>query len=106
TKLLVPAYGDWVNLRRNRKAYEGFLRFGEPGEYLTAALVDRGFMRRTDAGFVNFYALVWVPQGEAFKLYDERAFAAEKERIKAAARAQREALGLTRADFASFEDYV
>lgn len=106
TKLLLPAYGNWVNLRSKRKVYESFLVYGEPGEYLAAALVDRGFVRRTGSRFLNFYGLVWVPQAEAYKLFAPATFAAVKESVKERIVAQRAEFGLGRDDFESFEDYI
>jgi len=103
-ELNVPHYEGWVNLTPQTDLYLEFAQLGVADQTLSGVYVNSRYMLETRANYINFYVLVWVPEGTAFKLFTEHSFAPVKEKLQADLVAVRQKT-TNREDFSSFDDY-
>ncbi len=105
TNLNTPYYDGWVNLIRQKGAFEDFSEGTDPNDLLVGILVNRNYVEATDSDYINFYSLVWVPQDFAYSLFSQRNFDAYKTALREQMVVQRKVIA-NRDDFETFEDYV
>lgn len=105
TELYPPFYDGWVDGKRVKGLYEEFVQDGEPGYTLASVSFNQPFYQATGKEFINFFALVWVPEQFAFTLFQTSNFEALKEGVRDRIVEARKQYA-NRDQFDSFEDYV
>ena len=105
TQLYPPFYDGWKNGREVKGLYRKFAEDGEAGYTLESIVFDEQFYKATGKEFVNYFALVWVPQQYAFSLFQPRNFEVFKEGVREKIVAARKGYA-KREEFDTFQDYV
>lgn len=105
TTLYPPFYEGWENGHFVKGLYEGFAEMGEPGYTLSSVMFNERYYKQTGREFVNFFALVWVPEQYAFTLFQPSSFGPIKDGIREDIVKARKSYA-ERDRFESFQDYV
>lgn len=105
TQLYPPFYDGWVDGKRVKGLYDEFAQDGDPGFTLASVSFNEPFYKATGKEFVNFFALIWVPEEYAYSLFQPSSFAKVKDGIHSKIIAGRKQYA-DREQFDTFEDYI
>ena len=110
TQLYPPFYEGWANGydakgHDVKGLFEKLAEDGEPGYTLSSVSFNERYYRQTGREFINFYALVWVPEQYAFTLFQENSFQPIKDNLRETIVKARKGYA-KRGQFETFQDYV